>query len=402
MRRSISESLLRSPAARPQARPFEISDTKLQGFTLRIQPSGQQIFILRVGRSRRFTIGHAGQLSAEDARSQAIQVLANVKRGLPIWTGIRADTLTLGEFIDGDYSSWVLANRKTGLRALGRLRWCFGEWWRVPLEQITPELIERWKLRRLKAGVSPSTVHRDIAALSAALTRAVRTFRKIAENPVRLVDKPRIDRSPQARFLSEEEEVRLRAALSERDIEFRRRRSSANRWRREREYGLLPDLPYYGDHLTPAILASMNTGLRQGELLSLRWADVNLRDRLLTVRGREAKSGHTRHVPLNSEATQILTQWRSQCPSVERVFAIDSSFKTAWAALLRRAEISDFRWHDLRHHFASRLAQAGVPLNTVRELLGHGSMQMTLRYAHLAPDQRREAVERLSARAAAP
>lgn len=111
MKRSISESLVRSPVARPRRRPFEISDTKLQGFTLRIQPSGQQIFILRIGRSRRHTIGHAGQMSAEVARSPAIQVLANVIRGLPIWTGIRADALTLGEFIDGDYASWVLANR---------------------------------------------------------------------------------------------------------------------------------------------------------------------------------------------------------------------------------------------------------------------------------------------------
>jgi site-specific recombinase XerD len=69
-----------------------------------------------------------------------------------------------------------------------------------------------------------------------------------------------------------------------------------------------------------------------------------------------------------------------------------AGFRTAWNKLLKRARISKFRWHDLRHHFASRLVQRGVPLNTVRDLLGHGSVAMSLRYAHLAPDQRREAV----------
>src|SRR5207302_8114044 len=69
--------------------------------------------------------------------------------------------------------------------------------------------------------------------------------------------------------------------------------------------------------------------------------------------------------------------------------------QAAWE-VLRRARISKFRWHDLRHHFASRLVQQGVPLNTVRDLLGHGSVGMSLRYAHLAPDQRREAVAKLN------
>lgn len=139
----------------------------------------------------------------------------------------------------------------------------------------------------------------------------------------------------------------------------------------------------------------MNTGLRRGELLSLLWTDIDLEGKLLTVRGVTAKSGDTRHIPLNDEALTALKDWRLDSSEGERVFPVATSFKTAWGALLKRAEVTGFRWHDLRHHFASRLVQAGVSLNTVRELLGHGSLTMTLRYAHLAPNQTRDAVSRL-------
>jgi integrase len=127
----------------------------------------------------------------------------------------------------------------------------------------------------------------------------------------------------------------------------------------------------------------------------MRWDVIDFKARQITIEGVHAKTGQTRHVPLNDEALDVLKTWQKQAPDSERVFPIDTGFKSAWGALLKAAKISKFRWHDLRHHFASRLVQAGVPLNTVRELLGHGSMAMTLRYAHLAPDQRRAAVATL-------
>jgi integrase len=99
---------------------------------------------------------------------------------------------------------------------------------------------------------------------------------------------------------------------------------------------------------------------------------------------------------LNDEAFGVLYRWREQSGDRGRVFEIATGFKTSWAKLLRRAGISRFRSHDLRHRFASRLVQRGVPLNTVRDLLGHSTVQMSLRYAHLAPDQRREAVSKLN------
>ena len=113
----------------------------------------------------------------------------------------------------------------------------------------------------------------------------------------------------------------------------------------------------------------MNTGLRHAEVLKLRWACVDFDRRLLTVEGRNAKNRQTRHVPLNEEAMSALRRWREQSGSGTRLFDVATGFRTAWEKLLKRATITRFRWHDLRHHFASRLVQHGVPLNTVRDLL---------------------------------
>jgi integrase len=136
--------------------------------------------------------------------------------------------------------------------------------------------------------------------------------------------------------------------------------------------------------------------LRKGELLTLDWADIHFEARMLTVRSENAKSGRQRHVPLNEEALFVLSRWRGLTESTDSVFGI-KGLKTSWDKLLVSASIGNLRFHDLRHHFASRLVMNGVDLNTVRELLGHADLTMTLRYAHLAPEHLAAAVSTLSA-----
>ncbi len=278
-------------------------------------------------------------------------------------------------------------------RVLGQTE--IGTWFDEPLTTITIERLESWKTRRLNAGRKAVTVLRDLFTLSSVLSRATK-FGLLPENPIRRVDKPRFDRRPNVRFLDDGEEFRLREALKARDAKMRMARESANIWRRVRSREVFPPLPHFGDHVTPAALLSINTGLRRGELLRLRWKSIDFAHRLLTVEGPDSKTRQTRHVPLNDEAMRVLESWREQSGDGPRVFEISTGFKTAWGHILKRANIVGFRWHDLRHHFASRLVQHGVPLNTVRDLLGHSSIAMSLRYAHLAPDQRREAVAMLN------
>jgi integrase len=307
-----------------------------------------------------------------EAREKCQKVLGNVAHGRHPLHGLNGvEGLTLGEFIDECYAPWAKANRsRTAANTLDKLKRYFGTWFAEPLSANTIERIESWKVRRLNAGCTASTVLRDMFTLSSVLRRAIR-LGKLMDNPVRRVEKPRIDRRPKVRFFSEEEESRLRVALNARDAEMREARESSNAWRKEREYQLLPPRLHFGDHLTPAVILPMYTGLRRGELLALRWESIDFSRRILTVEAGTAKNRQTRHVPLNDEAMGVLTRWREQVNEGPRVFAVRTSFKTAWAKLLKRANITKFRWHDLLHHFASRLVQVGVPLNTVRDLLGH-------------------------------
>jgi integrase len=236
--------------------------------------------------------------------------------------------------------------------------------------------------------------------MRSALTKAIE-WKLIALHPLATIKAAHVDKIGHVRFLSADEEKRLRAALAARDERRRAARMKANEWRREREYPEWPEYGRYTDHLTPLVLLAKNTGCRRGELLQLRWRDIDLKSARLTVRGDGAKSGTTRVVALNTEAVSVLTAWkREQAGEAAYVFHNaegDSlgGIKTAFLKVLEDAKIVGFRFHDLRHDFASKLVQAGVDLNTVRELLGHADLKMTLRYAHLAPEHQAAAVAKL-------
>jgi len=216
------------------------------------------------------------------------------------------------------------------------------------------------------------------------------------------VKKRKEDSNAPVRFLSDSEAKRLLATLNSREERIRRERDNANAWREKRGYDLLPDLraAAFADHVKPMVLLSLHTGVRRGELFSLSWPDVNLEQGFLTAKGPTAKSGNTRHIPLNAVALETLARWREQSASSGLVFPAPSggrftNVRKSWDAVRRQAKIERFRWHDLRHTFASTLVMRGVDLATVRELMGHSDFALTLRYAHLQPEHRAAAVARL-------
>jgi len=160
-------------------------------------------------------------------------------------------------------------------------------------------------------------------------------------------------------------------------------------------------------HLPDFLRLALHTGMRRGEMLGLEWRRVDLRSDLIYLDAKHTKTNRRRSIPLNSAARDALlsrARFRSEhCPDCRWVFAHKSGcqirdIKHSFTSACRRVGIDDFRIHDLRHTCAAWLVQAGVPLDRVRDLLGHTSIATTEIYAHLAPENVREVVNILTAR----
>jgi integrase len=405
MRALIGVELLRKlPAG-----PVDIRDTKLNGFVLRVRPSGTHTYFANYARGKWKVLGTTQVLTAPEAREAARDVLGDAMQGGdPIGEAKAAAAtdprrLTFAAFLDNRYEPWLIAHRRTGAELAARLRAVFGPLFEdLALDEISAFHVERWRSARLASGTTGATVNRDLNALRGACSRAVE-WNLLERHPLANVKACTVDRGGIVRYLDPAEEKRLLAALVDRDDQRRAERARANVWRRERGYRCWPELGEYTDHLTPLVTLALHTGLRRGELFHLRWRDVDLTRARLTVRGTTSKTAQTRHVPLNTIAADALRTWRTiAAPRTldTIVFAgaegepLDD-IKKGWAALLTRAKITDFRFHDCRHHFASQLVTRGVDLYTVGELLGHSDSKMTMRYAHLAPEHTAAAVARL-------
>jgi integrase len=385
---------------KPKDKPYEIWDSDFKGLVLRVEPSGKKTYFLVYARGKRVKIADASKASPSVAREAAKRLYAQYLKTGEIKRKNKKAELTFEEFVEKEYAPYALSHQKRGEDNLKRLRSNFYPVLKgKPIGQVSPFDIERWRSQRRKAGRSPATVNRDLSILKAALEKA-RQWGFLKENPLKDVKPLKVDPDQKFRYLTREEEERLRKALDEREAEIRQKRNSANLWRRQRGIPELPDLSSknFADYLKPLVLLAINTGLRRGELLSLKWQNVNLKEGYITVEGSYSKSGRTRFVPLNSEALDVLRKLKEDGQKSEFVFTDENgvrilSVKSSFAGVLKRAGIEAFRFHDLRHTFASKLVTAGADLNTVRELLGHSDIKMTLRYAHLSPEAKKRAVE---------
>ncbi len=395
---------------KPTGKLVRYWDTEIKGFMLQVSPAGTMTYYLRYryeGKSLTYKIGRHPDITPTHARSIAQAKAGDVAKGIDIQADKKkaarqqaiAKKTTLKGYIRYVYKDHLLTERRTGAKILQSIQTHFGQWENKQLQDISHFLVANWRKQQLKAGKSPGTVNRSIAYLRALLNHAYHN-NVIASHPLATFKQLREDKNKIVRYLLPDEETRLREALIARDTKAAKERDSANQWRKERGYSLKHTIQGYSDYLHPLVLLALNTGMRRGELFNLHWNDIDLKRRTLAIHGHNAKSGKTRHIPLNEEAFAVLVKWRNESSSKRYVFTLTGArldnIKTAFGNVLKQAEIDVFRFHDLRHTFASKLAMRAVDLNTIRELLGHSDLQMTMRYAHLAPNVKAKAVELLS------
>ena len=386
-----------------------LNDTDIPGFHARITPTGKityYLFYRLNGKQANYKLGGYGELSPTQARDFAKEKAGEVAKGLDIQSEkkeIKRQTeieryTRLDVFLEKKYLPYLQSrNSKTAHTIYKTITSVFDFLLERQLSDINPWDLEKWRNQQRKKDLSPTTCNYYINTLKGAMSRAVE-WGLIERHDLGKVKALKYDNSI-VRFLSRDEEKRLREEFRGRDQKIKLERKSGNKFRQDRGYESLVDLSSFrfADHLEPIALLAMNTGMRRGEIFGLKWSNVQLSQQFLTVHASSAKSGKGRHIPLNGEALSVLTEWKEQGLTSNYVFEGDegkplTDIKKGWNKVLDEAKVESFRFHDLRHHFASKLVMAGVDLNTVRELLGHSDLKMTLRYAHLAPEHKAAAV----------
>jgi len=374
---------------------YEVHDTIVIGLYVRVTAAGAKSYIVRWGRARKKALGRVGVLTLDQARQEATQYLYEArKHGEPLAvTQNRKGTAlpSLRQFIDDTYMPWFKTHHKGHEKTLHTLDNNFDPIMAQRIDAITGRDLDQIRTTWMQTGNKPSTVNRKMGSISGVFSRAVE-WEYITVHPMAKLKQLKVDSIGVVRYLDEDENKRLRAALDARQDEMRVERESANKWRADRGKKLKESLldQHFTDHLKPMVLVSLNTGMRRGELFNLKWSSVNFITKTITVAGDTTKTSDTRHIPMHEEVVAVLEEWKKQSGKALYVFPNQEGgrfedVKSAWLKLLERAEIVGFRWHDMRHDFASRLVMANVALNSVRAMLGHSDIKMTLRYAHLAP-----------------
>jgi len=312
-------------------------------------------------------VRYRGSIPEAQNKQQALKVEAQVRQSIYEGRYGRDNRNTLfSAFVEEVFKPYCRANRKKWKEDEQKCKVFCDFFSQRTFQQISPMLLEKFKkLRRetpTNRGVrKASTVNQDLAVLNRIFTLAIENG-YTNDNPLSKV-KRLLQGEQRERYLFEDEEVRIR------------------------------------EHLNPALIPVFDlgllTGMRLNEILGLRRSEVNLESNEIVLPPERTKERKKKVIPLNSEASEVVRLLLEES-SGERLFG--RGFETSWfekqfRKALKDAKVFDCRFHDLRHTFATRLAEQGFNETAIQSLLGHSSARMTAKYTHATPEMRRKAVD---------
>jgi len=311
-----------------------------------------------------------------DARKWAQHTESAIREGRHFKT-TEAKRHTLKEVIERYIKTVLPTKPKSAYTQAQQLRWWDEQLGQYVLADITPALIAQHKDKLSQHAIpqkkcrTPATVNRYLAVLSHVFTMAVKEWGWIEDNPLRKVSKMKEPRG-RVRFLSDDERTRLLDECKKSDSNF----------------------------LYMVVVLALSTGARRMEILGLSWDNIDLNRGVITLH--ETKNGERRILPLTGHALALIKEHAQvrhlNCnllfPGKDFKKPID--IRTPFENALKRAGIEDFRFHDLRHSCASYLAMNGASLAEIAEILGHKTLQMVKRYAHLSDAHTSKVVARMN------
>lgn len=316
-------------------------------------------------------VRHRGSIPEARNKAQAQRAEAQIKLALfeqKFGDGISKQ---FAEFVTEEYEPWAKSKRSYRTAERFHIQQLVAYFKTSSLADISPMAVERFKRARLASPVigdkprKPSSVNRELACLSRILAMAVDNG-LLARNPCSKVKRLRED-NMRTRYLTVSEETQLMDAITHRY-----------------------------ERLRPLIILALNTGMRQGEILSLAWPQIDWERNLIIVVN--TKNNHDRTIPMNEPVKELLVKlWRESDKASEQLFKeYGKAITLTFTRLAHRSGLMGFRFHDLRHTFATRLAEAGTDAFTLAALLGHRTIAMTARYTHPTDDGKRRAIAALS------
>ena len=292
-----------------------------------------------------------------DAQAWARQVETEADRtGLPI-SRKALDTMTVGDILKR-YGETITPTKRGAVREGMAIRVLQKHGLaKVPLSALTVGKVAAHRDLRLKT-VKPASINRELALYSHAFEVARKVWDvPISENPFALVTKPKVANG-------------------------RSRRLEPGEWEMLRETCQRSRNP----HLLPMVELGLETAMRRGEVLRLRWRDIEWTRRTLHIP--RTKNGHPRTIPLTGRALSLLSELKPAevVPDALVFPTTEDAVKMAWRRAMGRTSLPDFRYHDLRHEAVSRFFELGLSIPEVALISGHRDTRMLMRYTHLRPE----------------